>query len=147
MTNVPSDRAEDKLNASSEAVRAITMEVSLERVLPRLAEITAHLVNARYAALGVPNNAGGMEQFFTYGMSEKQISHMDHYPLGLGLLGLLLTEPASLRLENMHDNPQSAGFCQHHPMMTSFLGAPIMSKGKHLGNLYLSDRLDGQPFT
>src|SRR5713101_1015449 len=92
-TNVPSDRAEAKLNALSQAVRAITMEVGLERILPRLAEITAHLINARYAALGVPNNEGGMEQFFTYGMTERQISHMDHYPLGLGLLGLLLKQP------------------------------------------------------
>jgi signal transduction histidine kinase len=30
--------------------------------------------------------------------------------------------------------------------MTSFLGAPITNRGKHMGNLYLCDRLDGQPF-
>ncbi len=109
MTNVPSDRAEAKLNALSQAVSAITMEVSLDRILPRLAEITAHLVNARYAALGVPNNEGGMEQFFTYGMSEKQVSHMDHYPLGLGLLGLLLRERNPIRLADMADHEHSAG--------------------------------------
>src|SRR5258708_26172579 len=107
MTNVPSDRAEAKLNALSQAVSAITMEVSLDRILPGLAEITAHLVNARYAGLGVPNNEGGMEQFFTYGMSEKQVSHMDHYPLGLGLLGLLLRERNPIRLADMADHEHS----------------------------------------
>jgi signal transduction histidine kinase len=151
MTNVnnpdPSkDRAEVQLNALSEAVRAMTAGLSLDNVLKRMAEIAAHLVGTRYAALGVPDGKGGLAQFFTFGMSEKQISHMDHYPLGLGLLGLLLTQPESIRLENMHDDPRSAGFCQHHPMMTSFLGAPIISRGKHLGNLYLSDKLDQQSF-
>src|SRR5438128_12264457 len=118
MTNVPSDRAEAKLNALSEAVRAITMEVSLERVLPRLAEITAHLVNARYAALGVPNNEGGTEQFFTYGITEKQVSHMDHYPLGLGLLGLLLVRPEPMRLANMSGDERSAALSANPPNVT-----------------------------
>lgn len=31
-------------------------------------------------------------------------------------------------------------------MMTTFLGVPITYRGKQLGNLYLTDRLDGQPF-
>ena len=112
-----------------------------------MAEIAAHLVNARYAALGVPDDKGGLANFFTYGMTEKQISHMDHLPRGLGLLGVLLVRPETIRLEQMSQDERSAGFCEHHPKMTSFLGVPIISKGKHLGNLYLSDRLDDQPFT
>ena len=31
--------------------------------------------------------------------------------------------------------------------MTSFLGAPVMVKGRSVGNLYLSDKLEGEPFT
>ncbi len=147
MTNIPSDRAEQNLNALSEAVSAITAEFSLQRVLARLAEIAARLVNARYAALGMPDGKGGLQQFLTYGMSENQVSKMDHYPLGLGLLGQLLTHHEPIRLENMQQDERSAGFCVHHPKMTSFLGVPIMSKGKHLGSLYLSDRSDGQPFS
>ncbi len=156
MTNVPnvpnpSDgdgiSMDSKLNALSEAVGAITADLSLDRVLHRIAEIAANLVNARYAALGVPDGSGGMEAFFTYGMTDKQISLMDHYPLGLGLLGELLKVREPLRLEDMRSDPHSAGFCAHHPNMTSFLGVPIISKGQHLGSLYLSDRKDGLPFT
>jgi signal transduction histidine kinase len=141
------DRAQAQLNALSEAVRMITSELSLDRVLKRIAEIAANLVNARYAALGVPNDEGGMDQFHTYGMTDTQIEQMDHFPLGRGLLGLLLTQPETLRLDDMRDDPRSAGFCEHHPPMTSFLGVPIISKGQHLGSLYLCDRRDGQPFS
>src|SRR5262245_13665015 len=147
MTNIPPIPSQAEIDALSEAVRAVTADLSLERVLRRLAEIAAHLVNARYAALGVPDGKGGLENFFVYGMTEKQISNMDHLPRGLGLLGLLLVRPESIRLEDMRQDERSAGFCEHHPRMTSFLGVPIMSKGQHLGNLYLCDRLDDQPFS
>src|SRR5438132_1688769 len=111
MTNIPSNRAEQNLNALSEAISAITAELSLQRVLARLAEIAARLVNARYAALGMPDGKGGLEQFLTFGMSEHQISYMDHYPLGLGLLGQLLIRHDPIRLENMQQDERSAGFC------------------------------------
>jgi len=75
-------------------------------------------------------------------MTEHQISHMDHYPLGLGLLGALLIESKPIRVETMQHDKRSVGFCPGHPKMTSFLGVPIMSKGKQLGGLYLSDRID-----
>jgi signal transduction histidine kinase len=136
-----------RINALSEAVRAVTADLSLERVLRRLAEIAAHLVNARYAALGVPDGNGGLANFFTYGMTEKQIATMEHYPRGLGLLGELLKIDHAIRLEDMLSDHRSAGFCAHHPRMSSFLGVPIISKGRHLGSLYLSDRLDEQPFS
>ena len=145
MTDGPSPRSQ--LDALSEAVRAVTTEISLERVLRRLAEIAAHLVNARYAALGVPNDSGGLAQFFTYGMTERQIERMDHLPVGHGLLRELMRHPDPIRLEDMSEDPRSAGFCAYHPRMTSFLGVPIISKGETLGSLYLSDRLDNRPFT
>jgi signal transduction histidine kinase len=141
------DRAQAQLNALSEAARTITSELSLDRVLKRIAEIAANLVNARYAALGVPNEEGGMDQFHTFGMTDAQVERMDHFPLGRGLLGLLLTQPETLRLDDIRDDPRSVGFCEHHPPMTSFLGVPIISRGQHLGSLYLCDRRDGQPFS
>lgn len=140
-------RTQAQLNALSEAALAVSGELGLDRVLNRLAKIAADLVNARYAALGVPDGKGGLAQFLVHGMNSGQIARMDHYPLGLGLLGELLKEPYPIRLDNLKEDPRSAGFCQNHPVMTTFLGVPIISKGKHLGNLYLCDRLDGQPFS
>lgn len=135
------------IEALNDAVRAITADLSLDRMLRRLAEITAHLVSARYAALGVPDERGGLEAFFTYGMTDRQISLMDHYPLGQGLLGALLSEQLAIRLDDMQADSRSTGFCPAHPKMNSFLGVPIMSKGRLLGSLYLCDRIDHQPFS
>jgi signal transduction histidine kinase len=136
-----------RIDALSDAVAALTAELSLDRVLRRIAEIAARLVNARYAALGVPDGEGGLAQFLTYGIPEQHIALMDHLPIGRGLLGALLTDTNPIRLTKMSDDPRAVGFPAHHPMMGSFLGVPVISKGIHLGNLYLCDRLDGQPFT
>src|SRR5215471_3476711 len=109
MTDIPPSHAE--IDALSEAVRAVTTGLSLEGVLRRLAEIAANLIKVRYAALGVPDGQGGLQSFFTHGMTENQVSHMDHYPLGLGLLGLLLKTTEPIRLENLHEHEHAAGFC------------------------------------
>ncbi|GAB4550186.1 MAG: hypothetical protein OHK0023_15680 [Anaerolineae bacterium] len=140
-------RTEAQLNALSEAVRAVTAEFSLERILRRLAEIAANMVHARYAALGVPEDGKGLREFLTFGISDEAASKIDHLPEGKGLLGALLHDHDPIRLANIREDPRSVGFPANHPEMTRFLGVPIVSKGKNLGTLYLTDRIDGQPFS
>lgn len=136
-----------RIDALSEAVATLTAELSLDRVLRRIAEIAARLVGAKYAALGVPDGRGGLAQFLTYGVSDHVIEQMDHLPIGRGLLGALLTDTKPIRLSDMKLDSRAVGFPAHHPKMSSFLGVPVISKGVHLGNLYLCDRIDEQPFS
>ena len=68
-------------------------------------------------------------------------------PEGHGILGLLILDPKPLRLPDLHAHPDSFGFPPGHPPMTSFLGVPIRSRGVVYGNLYLTDKADGQVFT
>jgi signal transduction histidine kinase len=135
------------MDALSEAVAALTAELSLDRVLRRIAEIAARLVGAQYAALGVPDGKGGLAEFLTYGVNDAQAALMDHLPVGRGLLGALLTETKPIRLDNLNKDTRSVGFPSGHPEMKSFLGVPVISKGEHLGNLYLCNREDGLPFS
>jgi signal transduction histidine kinase len=141
------DHSEAKLNALSEAVRAITAEFTLDRILKRLAEIAARMIGARYAAFGVPDSMQGLAEFMVYGMTEEEIALIDHPPEGHGLLGVLLNSEHPIRLPRLQDHPKSVGFPEHHPYMTRFLGVPIVSKGQILGSFYLCDRIDGQPFS
>ena len=120
---------------------------SLEQVLERVAHVSGELVNARYAALGIPDGKGGLRYFKVAGMSPEQISHIEHLPIGRGLLGAIMEERQAVRLERMPDDSRSSGFCSHHPPMTSLLGVPVQSGDRLFGLLYLCDRLDGQPFS
>jgi len=137
------------LGAVHEAALAITSELALPIVLNRIVELARDLAGARYAALGIPSLDGShLVQFITSGLSKQQQQVIPHLPSGKGLLGILLQPGAQpLRVARISEDPRSAGFCEGHPVMTSFLGVPIQSRGKLLGILYLTDKEDGDEFS
>ena len=137
----------NRLKDIASAVMSAAEAGSLEQVFERIAQVAGELVNARYAALGIPDNKGGLKYFKVAGLSQEEIAHIGHLPVGRGLLGAIMQERKAVRLVRMKDDSRSAGFCAHPPPMTSLLGVPIQLGERLFGLLYLCDKLDGQPFT
>lgn len=137
------------LDAIHEAAITITSELSLPAVLNRIVELARDLVRARYAALGIPDPQGRhLVQFIASGLSPEEQQRIGKLPTGRGLLGALLEPNAqSIRLRRVLDDPRAVGFPKHHPVMQSFLGVPIRSRGRLLGNLYLTDKIDADEFS
>ena len=133
-----------QIQALVEAGIALTSELSLEVILQKLVEIARSQVNSRYAALSVLAPDGRIERFFTSGIGDAERARIGHIPEGHGLLGVLLREGESLRLADMSKDPRSCGFPPHHPPMKSLLGVPVLSRGRIIGNLYLTDK-QGSP--
>ena len=88
-TNKP-DRHLHMVDALSRAVAAVTSELSLPRTLQAIVDIARELVDARYAALGVPNEDGTLKAFITSGIDSATASSIGHEPRGRGLLGAIL---------------------------------------------------------
>jgi signal transduction histidine kinase len=88
-----------------------------------------------------------LTQFLTVGIDEEGVRRIGDLPQGHGILGLLIVDPRPLRLPDLRAHPDSHGFPPHHPEMTSFLGVPIVLRDTVYGNLYLTDKLGGEPFT
>src|SRR6187397_546622 len=127
---------------------AIGSERTLADALQRIAETAAELVDARYAALAVLDESGShLEEFVTVGVDAEQAARIGARPAGHGILGLLILDPKPLRLPDLRAHPDSFGFPPGHPPMTTFLGVPIRLRGVVYGNLYLTDKADGQVFT
>jgi signal transduction histidine kinase len=137
------------LDAIHEAALTITSELSLPVVLNRVVTIARDLVQARYAALGIPDPTGSnIVQFITSGMTPEEEHAIGNLPVGRGLLGELLEPDARpIRIASIADDPRSVGFPPNHPPMTSFLGVPLRLRGKLLGNLYLTDKMGEDAFT
>jgi signal transduction histidine kinase len=135
-----------QLRAIASAVISATEGDTTRQVLKRIAEATADLVNARYCALGIPDGKGAMQHFEVTGLTDDDIRQIDHAPEGRGLLGAIMRERETIRLEHMADDPRSSGFPANHPPMDRFLGTPIQVGGQLFGMLYLTDRRDGQSF-
>ncbi len=139
--------ARRRLEALDAATVAISQELSLERVLQIIVDSVRPLVGARYAALGIPDDQGSMERFITSGMSARQRSEVGAPPRGRGLLGESVRKDVSVRISDIPADPRSVGFPTGHPQMTSFLSVPVKVEGRAIGNLYLTDREDGHPFS
>ena len=126
----------------------VASELDLDVVLLRIAEAAAGLVDARYAALGVlDEHRTGLARFVYTGISEEEAERIGHLPEGRGILGLLISDAANLRLTDLSTHSSSSGFPPGHPPMRSFLGVPVVVRGEVFGNLYLTEKEGGGPFT
>ncbi|HEY8339096.1 MAG TPA: GAF domain-containing sensor histidine kinase [Egibacteraceae bacterium] len=137
-------RAESALN---DAVLAIAAEHSPGPVLRRLVRAARELVDARYAAIGVPDGAGGFASFLTDGMSDELKVAIGPLPRTHGLLGAMLNERQSYRSDDIRSDPRFQGWPPAHPEMRSFLGVPIISAGEVLGAFYLTEKIGAPRFS
>jgi signal transduction histidine kinase len=127
---------------------ALTSELSLDALLQRLVEIAAELTGAEYAALGVLDRTGThLERFITAGLSREERDRIGDLPQGRGILGVLIRDATPLRLHDLHDDERSVGFPPNHPPMQTFLGVPVALRGVAYGNLYLTEKTDGEDFS
>lgn len=139
--------SEQALASINQAVLAVASKLSLEDTLQQIADSACQLTGARYAAIGEFNPSGEIETFITSGMEAEVVSGIDHPPVGQGLLGAIMALKQPLRVPVITDDPRSVGFPDNHPMMTSFLGVPVMSGSSVLGNLYLTDKASADEFS
>jgi signal transduction histidine kinase len=127
----------------------IESDLDLSVLLRSIVAVASELVHAKYGALGIVSDDGKeLTNFITYGLSEEQSRRIGDLPKGHGLLGEVLHTMRNRRSDDLTKDPDSIGFPVNHPIMTTFLGVPVSSgTGKIFGNLYVTDHLDGLPFS
>ena len=129
------------LKAVSDAVLAVAAELSVDEVLQRLVDSARELVGARYAALGIPDGAGGFRRFLVAGMSDELIAAMGPLPRTHGMLGAMLETDGAYLTDDIHQDPRFRGWWpRQHPDMRSFLGVPIVSREGVIGAFYLTEK-------
>jgi signal transduction histidine kinase len=137
----------EKLRRLMAAILMVSADIELTELLRHFIAEACSLVEARYGALGVLNAARTtLDQFLTVGLTDEEEQRIGPRPTGRGVLGVLITDPEPLRLADLHTHPDSYGFPPHHPPMNSFLGVPLRVRGVVYGNLYLTDKLNGEAF-
>ena len=140
-------RTQEHVEGLLGAVVSLTEDLSLEAVLDRVVQSACELVGARYGALGVIGDDQQLSHFITVGIDEDGARVIGDLPTGHGVLGELIREPKPLRLHDLGEQPIAVGFPANHPPMGTFLGVPVRVREEVFGNLYLTEKADGQDFT
>lgn len=135
------------LNITRSLLATLTKNAPETDLLQSAIESLTQLIQVKYGAIGLLDETGKLTQFVHTGINTEEVEKIGHPPEGRGLLGVVVRENAVLRLDNMHDDPRSAGFPPNHPQMKTLLAVPISNQGRVYGRLYVCDRLDGAPFS
>ncbi|GAB5897985.1 sensor histidine kinase [Mycolicibacterium mageritense] len=137
----------DRLDGLVEAMLVVTSGLELDVTLRTIVHTAIDLVDARYGALGVRGDDHQLTEFIYEGISEEERETIGSLPEGRGVLGVLIDDPKPIRLEDIRLHPASVGFPPNHPPMRTFLGVPVRTRDKVFGNLYLTEKTNGQPFS
>ncbi|TRW81193.1 GAF domain-containing sensor histidine kinase [Mycolicibacterium sp. 018/SC-01/001] len=137
----------DRLDGLVEAMLVVTSGLELDETLKTIVHTAIELVDARFGALGVRGDDHELLEFIYEGIDEDARDLIGHLPEGRGVLGVLLDDPKPIRLDNISHHAASVGFPANHPPMETFLGVPVRIRDEVFGNLYLTEKADGQPFS
>ncbi len=139
--------ARDQMEQLLRVIVGLASDLDLDATLRRIVTAAMDLTGARYGALGVLGADGTFTSFLHAGIDEATVDLIGHLPVGKGVLGVLLDEPAPLRLDELSAHPAAVGFPAHHPPMHALLGVPITIRQIMFGSLYLTEPTAGPAFT
>ncbi|SOD87576.1 GAF domain-containing sensor histidine kinase [Streptomyces sp. Ag109_G2-15] len=129
------------LAAVSSALLAMSRHLEVRDVLKTIVASARELLDAQYAALGVPDDHGGFAQFVVDGVSDAQWKAIGPLPRQHGILAAMLQEARPERLADVRKDPRFEGWPSAHPEMSDFLGLPIRDGDEVIGALFLANKL------
>ncbi|WP_406328904.1 GAF domain-containing sensor histidine kinase [Streptomyces sp. NBC_00203] len=128
------------LYAVSSALLAMSRHLEVRDVLKTIVASARELLDAQYAALGVPDDHGGFAQFVVDGVSDAQWKAIGPLPRQHGILAAMLHEARPERLADVRTDPRFEGWPSAHPDMSDFLGLPIRDGDEVIGALFLANK-------
>jgi signal transduction histidine kinase len=133
------------LSAVSSALLAMSRHLEVRDVLKTIVASARELLDAEYAALGVPDDHGGFAQFVVDGVSDAQWKAIGPLPRQHGILAAMLREAKTERLGDVRKDPRFEGWPSAHPEMSDFLGLPIRDGDEVIGALFLANKKCPKP--
>ncbi|MFE0339743.1 GAF domain-containing sensor histidine kinase [Streptomyces sp. NPDC058955] len=140
-----SHRSSSGLAAVSTALLAMSRQMEVRDVLKTIVASARELLDAEYAALGVPDDHGGFAQFVVDGVSEEQWKAIGPLPRQHGVLAAMLHKAEPERLADVREDPRFGGWPDAHPELSDFLGLPIRDGDETLGALFLANKRCPKP--
>jgi len=143
----PADSHDAVLQRVNQLLLAVASPLAVHDVLQMIVRSARSLANARYAALGVPDDHGSFAEFVVDGIPAWQRKAIGPLPRQHGMLGVLLREGQPLRLDDIRADPRFEGWPAAHPDLSDVIGMPIRDGTAVLGIIFAASKRGAGGFT
>ncbi|WP_410539091.1 GAF domain-containing sensor histidine kinase [Streptomyces sp. KL2] len=133
------------LAAVSAALLAMNRRLEVREVLQTITTSARELLDAEYAALGVPDDHGGFAQFVVAGVSDDRWRAIGPLPRQHGILAAMLRDASPQRLADVRRDPRFEGWPDAHPELADFIGMPVADGEEVLGAIFLANKRCERP--
>lgn len=138
----------DELRRLHLAIMSMGSELDFESVLNRFVEAAVELVGARYGAVGVfDEDRSRFTQFAIAGVDRESETVRGELPQELVTMGVSLNSSLPLRLIDRHAIPGDVALPTGVPVGSTLLVAPVFVGGNPFGNVYLTEKCNGETYT
>ena len=145
------DPAADRLSRLSAASLRINESLDFDTVLQGVLDSARSLTAARYGVMTLLDDAGGVQDFLSSGMTGEEAGQLwltpDRWELFESLTGI--SEP--VRVPDLVEHVRALGFTEFSiPLPVAvfrFMASPMLHRGARVGHVFVGDREDGEEFT
>ena len=140
----------ERLSKLSEASLRITEDLDLDIVLQGVVDAARSLTGATRGCIVVVDDSGQLQAFLTSGVTEEEHRLIVALPGGIEFFHYVTRMPEPLRLADFSAYTTALGLPEVSPPLGpvgSFLGVPIRHRGRHVGNVNVTDKEGGGEFT
>ena len=143
---------EERLALLTQASLRVNESLDFDTVLQGVMDSARSLTGARFGAITLADDAGGLQDFLFSGMTPEDARQYQDLPDGIRFLEYLNAVPHPLRVPDLPSHFRAMGLPEFRPPVAgggpmSFLLAPILHLGERAGTFYLSEKEGGQEFT
>lgn len=144
------EREKDKVRQLAifhESAIHLATEENLDALMNRLVEYPRNLIKSEMATLYLLDPKSGEIIHFKHSGVDLTRYPIQEQPKGTGLIGAFLRDRASVRLEDIRQDPRSRGLPTHHPPIRNFMGVPLFLHDKIIGGMAIANKSDGTAYT
>ena len=143
---------EERLALLTQASLRVNESLDFDTVLQGVMDSARSLTGARFGAITLADDAGGLQDFLFSGMTAEDARQYQDLPDGIRFLEYLNSVPGPLRVPDLPSHFRAMGLPEFRPPVAgdgpmSFLLAPIIHQGERAGTFYLSEKEGGLEFT
>lgn len=136
-----------RLSSLTDAILRISEDLDLDTVLQEVTDGARSLTEARYTALTTYDESGDMRDLLISGLGAEETEQILEYPLGPAVLAYLRERREPLRTRDFVAHADAAGFPGFPVKIGAFLSAQIRVRDRHVGNIYIGEKITGGEFT